>query len=149
MILADGFYEWQKSPGGGRGKKQPYYIHRPDNRPFAFAGLWEIWSPKRSAEGFAPESDQGGAPSSISSCTIVTTDANERLREIHDRMPVVLSAADYSLWLDPATEDPATLANLLVPCDEDELIAEPVSTHVNQVANDDPQCISVQRSLFN
>jgi putative SOS response-associated peptidase YedK len=133
LIPADGFYEWQQLPGGGRGKNQPYYIHRPDGGPFAFAGLWETWS--------------GGGPS-IESCTIVTTEANATLRELHDRMPVVLGPADYALWLDPAVNEPAKLAQLLAPCGEDELIAEPVTTHVNRVANDDPQCIAIQRSLF-
>jgi putative SOS response-associated peptidase YedK len=135
LIPADGFYEWQQSPGGGRGKKQPFYIHRTDGGPLAFAGLWETWS------------GSGGGPA-IESCTIVTTAANATLRELHDRMPVVLAPGDYSLWLDPSVAEPARLSHLLAPCGEDELVAEPVSTHVNRVANDDPRCIAVERSLF-
>jgi putative SOS response-associated peptidase YedK len=131
LIPADGFYEWQ-SPDGGRGKKQPFYIHRPDHGPFAFAGLWESWS---------------GGPA-LESCTIVTTDANERLRDLHDRMPVVLAPGDYARWLDPAVEDVSQLQFLLAPCSPDELIAEPVSLHVNRVANDDPRCIAPERALF-
>ncbi len=135
LIPADGFYEWQQAPGGGRGKKQPFYIHRTDGEPFAFAGLWESWT------------KPGGGPT-IESCTIVTTEANAALRELHERMPVVLARADYALWLDPDVEEPGRLKHLVAPCGEEELIAEPVSTHVNRVANDDPRCIEVQRSLF-
>jgi putative SOS response-associated peptidase YedK len=135
LIPADGFYEWQQRPDGGRGKKQPYYIHRPDGHPFAFAGLWESWT------------KAAGGPT-IESCTIVTTEANAALRDLHDRMPVVLAPADYALWLDPGVVEPAALSHLLAPCSEDELVAEPVTTHVNRVANDDPKCIEIERSLF-
>jgi putative SOS response-associated peptidase YedK len=145
LIPADGFFEWQAAGGGkgSRGKKQPYYIHRPDGGPFAFAGLWETWTDRAAAA-----SRGGKAPLSIESCTIITTEANRRLRELHDRMPVILAAGDYGPWLDTRVEDPATLAHLLAPSGEDELIAEPVSTHVNRVANDGPACIAVQRALF-
>lgn len=135
LIPADGFYEWQQLPGSGRGKKQPYFIHRPDDGPFAFAGLWEIWK--------QPDADRA-----IESCTIVTTEATATLRELHDRMPVVLAPCDYAMWLDPKVEDPGALKHLLAPCGEEELVAEPVGTHVNRVANDDPRCVEVQRSLF-
>jgi putative SOS response-associated peptidase YedK len=63
-------------------------------------------------------------------------------------MPVILAPGDYALWLDPEVEEPSKLQYLLAPCGEDELVAEPVSTHVNRVANDDPQCVAVERSLF-
>jgi putative SOS response-associated peptidase YedK len=142
LIPADGFYEWRQSPGAGKGKKQPYYIHRPDGAPFAFAGLWELW--KQRDDTIADSTKH----LAIESCTIVTTSANSALQELHDRMPVVLAPNDYAAWLDPAVEDPAKLQYLLASCPDDELIAEPVSTHVNRVANDDPRCIAVQRSLF-
>jgi putative SOS response-associated peptidase YedK len=144
LIPADGFYEWQAPPegSGSRAKKQPYFIHRPDGQPFAFAGLWETW---KDPSGGGSGSD---TPLVIESCTIVTTEANKRLRELHDRMPVVLAPCDYDAWLNPKSEDTTSLAPLLVPCGEEELIAEPVATHVNRVANDDPRCIEVQRSLF-
>jgi len=148
LIPADGFYEWQKAPGGGRAKKQPFYIHRPDDGPFALAGLWESWRAKRSADVSDQQTEAARTPLSIESCTIVTTEANQTLRELHERMPVVLAPGDYELWLDPAVEDPAALAHLLAPCGEAELVAEPVSTHVNRVANDDPRCVAVQRALF-
>jgi putative SOS response-associated peptidase YedK len=141
LIPADGFYEWQQAGGGAKSKKQPYYIHRPDGGPFAFAGLWEIWKQSESTAG--PE-----APLAIESCTIVTTEANRTLGELHERMPVVLAHCDYEMWLDPKVDDPNALAHLLAPCGEEELVAEPVGTHVNRVANDDPRCIAVQRSLF-
>jgi putative SOS response-associated peptidase YedK len=141
LIPADGFYEWQQPAGGGRGKKQPYYIHRPDDGPFAFAGLWETWSAK-------PSSKEGDSPLTIESCTIVTTAANTKLRHLHDRMPVILAPGDYALWLDAAVQDPAALSHLLAPCHDEELEAEPVSMRVNRVANDDPLCIAVERSLF-
>jgi len=132
LIPADGFYEWQ-SAGAGRGKKQPFYVHFRDDRPFAFAGLWEKWS---------------ADPLTIESCTIVTTSASPALESLHERMPVILDPSDYDQWLDPAAQEPSAVAHLLVPCTDQELIAEPVSTHVNRVANDDPHCVAVQRTLF-
>jgi putative SOS response-associated peptidase YedK len=147
LIPADGFYEWQASAAGPKGKKQPYYIHRPDDRPFAFAGLWESWRSK--VEPSPGPSLQGkGKELAIESCTIVTTSANKTLAPLHDRMPVILATGDYDLWLDPAVQEPDKIAHLLAPCGEDELVAEPISTHVNRVANDDPRCIEVQRTLF-
>jgi putative SOS response-associated peptidase YedK len=135
LVPADGFYEWQLTPGGGKGKKQPYYIHRPDGKPFAFAGLWELW---KNAE----------SQLAIESCTIVTTAANSALCGLHDRMPVVLAPNDYGLWLDPKVSEPEKLQHLLTACGDEELIAEPVSTHVNRVANDDARCVEVDKLLF-
>ena len=130
LVAADGYYEWQKV--GQR--KQPYYIHFRDERPFAFAGLWERW--------------QGAGEGVLESCTIITTDANPLTREIHDRMPVILDPADYALWLDPQVQDRQQLEPLLESYDGDAMVAEPVSTHVNNVRNDDPECIQVQRERF-
>jgi putative SOS response-associated peptidase YedK len=138
IIPADGFYEWQKSPdSGAKAKKQPYYIHRPNGEPFGFAGLWETWK----------AAHRGADSLEIESCTIVTTHANRVLEKLHDRMPVILHQGDYDLWLDPAIDDPEKLEHLLAPSGDDELVADPVTTHVNRVANDDPQCVAVQRSL--
>jgi putative SOS response-associated peptidase YedK len=78
----------------------------------------------------------------------VTTAANKALSNLHDRMPVILAPGDYAAWLDPSLQDPTTLQHMLQPYSDDELIAEPVGTRVNRVANDDPQCIAVERSLF-
>jgi putative SOS response-associated peptidase YedK len=149
LIPADGFYEWQQ-PAGGRGKKQPFYIHRRDHQPFAFAGLWEKWrggtakqtgtdepSPRPSLEGTGAD-----APLTIESCAIVTTASIGALRELHDRMPVILASNDYAQWLDPTIEDCGSLAHLLQPGGDDEIIAEPVSTRVNGVTEvEDPNCI--------
>jgi putative SOS response-associated peptidase YedK len=144
LIPADGFFEWQADANakGAKAKKQPFYIHRPDNQPFAFAGLWETW------RGPAGGTTAGEAQLALESCTIVTTAANRRLSELHDRMPVILSPNDYAEWLNPRNEDTASLQKLLTPCGEEELIADPVSTHVNRVANDDPRCIAAERGLF-
>jgi len=138
LIPADGFYEWRKV-GPGSAKKQPYYIHYTDNRPFAFAGLWEQWQSRDASAGEAL---------GIESCTIVTTAASKALAELHDRMPVILEPNDYALWLDPAVQEPAKLQPLIEPNDDPAIIFEPISTHVNKVANDDPRCIQVQRALF-
>jgi putative SOS response-associated peptidase YedK len=147
LIPADGFYEWQQTPGvTTRGKKQPHLIHCSGGGVLAFAGLWDSWIEK------GPKHSGGGAgtrdPLRIESCTILTTAANARLAPLHDRMPVILSPNDYALWLDAAVREPEAVAHLMVPYEGDELVAEPVSTHVNRVANDDPECVAVQRSLF-
>jgi putative SOS response-associated peptidase YedK len=149
LIPADGFYEWQP-PASGRGKKQPFYIHRRDHQPFAFAGLWEAWrgapakqtrmdepSPGPSLQGRGTETAL-----TIESCAIVTTASTGALRELHDRMPVILAPNDYAQWLDSSIEDCGSLAHLLQPGGDDEIIAEPVSTRVNRVTEvEDPQCI--------
>jgi len=127
LIPADGFYEWKKQKEGG---KQPYFIRARDRRPIAFAGLWERWKPK----------DQPDAEP-VESCTILTTDADDLLKPIHDRMPVVLNPKDYKQWLDPSVEDASALEPLLRPADPDRLQAYPVSTIVNSPKNDTERCI--------
>lgn len=124
LVVADGFYEWEKPDGGG--PKQPYYVRRPDGGPFGFAGLWERWS--------------GGEGRTVDSCTILTTEANELLRPIHDRMPVVLDRAHHDAWLDPASSR-SQLEALLRPAPDDALRAFPVSRRVNSPEHDDPACI--------
>ena len=84
LILADGFYEWERKGT----VKQPHYIHKTDKSPFGFAGLWERWQP--------PE---GGEP--VESCTIITTEANALVRTFHERMPVILAPENFDPWLDP------------------------------------------------
>ncbi len=123
LILADGFYEWQKLPGG---TKQPHYIHRKDDGPFALAGLWESWN----HEGEI-----------IESCTIITTSANEVMQPLHDRMPVILAKVDYEDWLDPTFKDKAALQELLKPCPADWLETYPVSTRVNNAKHDEAECL--------
>jgi len=152
LIPADGFYEWQKIAGSTSSKssrKQPYLIHYRDDRPFAFAGLWETWRAKDVAAKVAgAKRGESSGDLTIESCTIVTTSASKALESIHDRMPVILEPGDYALWLDPAVEDPAAVEHLVAPNDDEAIVAEPVSTHVNRVANDDPRCVEVQRALF-
>jgi putative SOS response-associated peptidase YedK len=132
LVLADGFYEWAKAPGG----KQPWYLSRPDGGPFAFAGLWERWVP-RGGDG------EGGAPTTpVHSCTIVTTAASEAIRDIHHRMPVILSGEDLATWLDPAVESSDPLVDLLAAWRAPALVAWPVSRTVNSPKNDDPACIA-------
>jgi putative SOS response-associated peptidase YedK len=133
LIPADGFYEWQRVPG--RRTKQPYHVHRPDGEPFAFAGLWEVWRPKDEAGGDAPEGEV------LRSTTIITTDANEAMRRIHDRMPVILPPSAWDEWLDPENDDIEALGKLLVPAPAALTILQPVSTEVNNVRNQGPQLI--------
>ena len=122
LVVADGFYEWERQDGW----KRPYFVHRKDDRPFAFAGLWDHWQ----------EGDE-----SIYSCIFLTTEANELLAPIHDRMPVILPRSAYDLWLDPGIHDPRRLEPLLVPFPADEMEAYPVSRVVNDPANEVPECI--------
>lgn len=126
LIPTDGFYEWKKE-----GKlKQPYHIRRKDRRPFAFAGLWSRWRPK-----------QGGAEP-LDTFTILTTDSNELIRPLHDRMPVILDSASFDLWLDPAVDDRERLLELLVPYDGSVMETVPVSRTVNSPAYDGPDCVA-------
>jgi putative SOS response-associated peptidase YedK len=125
LVPADGFYEWV-GEGEGEGK-QPYLILRRDGAAFAFAGLWERWTPKA-----------GGKESpSIDSFTIITTEANALLRPLHPRMPVILPEADYALWLDPDAP-PENLKPLLASADEETLRYYPVSKRVNSARIDEP-----------
>jgi putative SOS response-associated peptidase YedK len=121
LVLADGFYEWQRTSSG----KQPYYVHMKDGSPFAFAGLWEIWK-----DG-----------NEIRSCTIITTDANELVGEIHNRMPVILPPEDYDMWLDPGFEEQEALTSLLRVYPSEVMEAYPVSRRVNSPSNNAPDCI--------
>lgn len=122
LIPADGFYEWQKTPGG----KQPYYFRMKGGAPFAFAGLWEDWS----WDG-----------EEIRSCTILTTTPNTIVGEVHDRMPVILSPEDHDFWLDPEVDETEPLRELLAPYPAKAMEAYPVSRRVNRPTNDDERCV--------
>ena len=126
LIPADGFYEWRKVPGGKR--KQPYFVHRPDGEPFAFAGLWEVWRGPKDADG-----NRTGEP--LRSCTIITTTPNATMAQIHDRMPVILPPSAWDEWLDPDNDDIETLGRLLVPAPAELTDLRPVTTQVNSVRN--------------
>lgn len=124
IIPADGFYEWRKE---GK-RKIPVRFRMRDGRPFAFAGLWEAWRP--------PD----GQGETLFTCTILTTDANELVQPVHDRMPVILTERSLDLWLDRDVPGEG-VASLLRPYPAEEMEAYEVSTRVNYVANDDPELI--------
>lgn len=123
LVLADGFYEWQKD-----GKvKQPYYIRMRDERPFAFAGLWEHWI-----------DDEGKV---LETCALLTTEPNELMGPIHHRMPVILNVEGYDDWLDPNLQTVERLTPLLQSYPAEEMMAYPVGRLVNNARFDDPRCI--------
>jgi putative SOS response-associated peptidase YedK len=124
LIVADGFYEWRQTGGP---KKQPFYIKLKSDQPFAFAGLWDRWK-------------HGATP--IESCTIITTEPNELMATLHDRMPVILPPDSYALWLDPAVQEPERLQPLLCPFPSNEMTAYPVSTVVNNPRNEQAECVA-------
>lgn len=121
LVVADGFYEWQKRPDG----KHPMRIQLRSGEPFFFAGLWERW-------------DRHGDP--LETCTILTTAANPLVHPIHERMPVILPRPAADRWLDPAA-DRDGLLSLLRPYEGADLEAYEVSTLVNSPSNDRPECI--------
>jgi putative SOS response-associated peptidase YedK len=122
LIPTSGFYEWQR-----QGKeKTPIYIRLAGEQPFAFAGLWEEW--------------HGPNAEVLHSCSIITTQANDFMAPIHQRMPVIFKPGQESVWLDPAIEDPQILDHILRPY-EGTMEAHPVSTQVNIPTFDDPVCI--------
>jgi putative SOS response-associated peptidase YedK len=125
LIFADGFFEWQARPG--LKSKIPHFIRLKSGASFTFAGLWEHW---QSANG-----------SEVRSATIITTEPNELMASIHNRMPVILQPDTYAQWLDSAPQSPNRLNNLLVPYPSGEMEAYPVSTLVNSPGNDRGECI--------
>lgn len=123
LVPTEGFYEWKTE----NGVKTPFLFRLRDALPFAMAGLWETW--------------QGQNGDEIQSCVILVTDANQLVRGIHDRMPVVLPSASYSTWLDPENTDAGALLAMLVPADPEPWTRLGVSSRVNSVRNDGPELI--------
>jgi putative SOS response-associated peptidase YedK len=123
ILLADGFYEWLRS-ADKKVPSIPYHFHRKDRKPFGFAGLWETW--------------RNPAGEEIRSCTILTTSANEVVRPVHNRMPVLLDGADLWNWILPAM--PEQHLALLKPYPDDALESHIVSRMVNTPARDIPEC---------
>jgi putative SOS response-associated peptidase YedK len=130
IVPADAFYEWKK-PEVARAPKTPYAIRRRDGDPLALAGLWEIWRDRDVADDDDPDAW-------LRTCAIVTTDANEVLAPIHDRMPVVLDERDWDTWLDPRNDDMASLVGLLRPAPGDWFDVFEVSSRVSRPENNDP-----------
>jgi putative SOS response-associated peptidase YedK len=139
IIPADGFYEWQKKEGVKR--KQPYFIHSTSGEPLSFAGLWELWKGPKTKDPETGESHYEQEDSPLRSCTIITTEANETMSPLHDRMPVLLPASAWEDWLDPTNDDVETLGKLLVPAPPQVITAYTVSTEVNMVRNKGPELI--------
>lgn len=128
LIVADGFYEWQRQ---GRAK-QPFHITRADGRPFAFAGLWTGWR-----DPAIEDEEQAW----LRTCTIVTTEANEKIHGIHPRMPVMLEPDEEQIWLDPERPQDELL-RLLHPLPVDETSFRAVSRAVNNARYDGPECLA-------
>lgn len=121
IIPADGYYEWKKT---GDRSSIPHFIHPADGQTWAMAGIYYVWN---SPDG-----------SSIPSCAVITTDANESLSAIHDRMPAILTGDEFDAWLDPTVDDREALVSLLRPASPEKTDHYPVSKLVNNVANDSP-----------
>jgi putative SOS response-associated peptidase YedK len=122
LVPADGFYEWQR----GQRKRHPYAVRLKDERPFAFAGLWEHW--------LAPD----GQP--LETVALLTTEANDLVKHIHPRMPVILPAEHYEAWLDPQFDNIGKLPPLR-PYPAEEMALLPVSDWVNNARHEGPQCL--------
>ncbi|RJP49826.1 MAG: SOS response-associated peptidase [Anaerolineaceae bacterium] len=125
LVPADGFYEWKTQDG--QKAKVPYFIFMKDRRPFAFAGLWDEW-----------QSPDGG---SLRTCTLITTEPNELMSTLYNRMPVILNQKNYDQWLDPAPQTPERLLPLIKSFPADQMTAYPVSMLINNPGNDRPECI--------
>ncbi|QGQ23396.1 SOS response-associated peptidase [Gimesia benthica] len=134
LIPANGFYEWKSA---GNRSKQAMCVRLGEEPLFAMAGLWEQWS---SLDG-----------SELETCSVLTTAANSLLEGIHPRMPVILRPEQYRKWLSADTTPIPQLETLLQTYPADEMQAYPVSSFVNRVANDSPECIEPireQKTLF-
>ncbi|MFQ5590937.1 MAG: SOS response-associated peptidase [Phycisphaerae bacterium] len=129
LIPADGFYEWQRVPGANR--KQPFLVSMSDSKTFAFAGLWERW--------------EGSEAPSVESCTVITTEPNDVVREVHDRMPAILDPSDYQRWLDPDNTDQVVLLHMLCPYPASKMTAQPVGLSVNNPSYDGEKCVEPLR----
>jgi putative SOS response-associated peptidase YedK len=150
IIPADGFFEWKpvaKGETGGlnkKGPKQPFYIHRPEDEPYAFAGLWEVWrgGPKPSKSDAAEQDGPAeGEQEIVHTCTILTGAPNSAMAQLHDRMPIILPPDRWDPWLDRDLTDTVELVQFLVPAAPELITFHPVSTAVNSVRNKGPENI--------
>lgn len=124
LLPTDGFYEWATVKSGEASRKQPMHIGMKDASLFAFGGLYERW--------LSPDGEV------LDTCTIVTTSANELLKPVHERMPMIVAPGDYARWLDPAN---AEVADLIAPFPSAAMAYYPVSTRVNNVRNDEASLV--------
>ena len=132
IIPADGFYEWKKLENR---RKQPMYLSSADERPFALAGIWDVWEDKTLME------DNGG-PRQIFSCAIITREPSEQVAEVHDRMPVILPNNSWDFWLDTSNRDVEALQSLLHLRPLESIRIRPVSLQVNNVRRNGPELIN-------
>jgi len=132
LIPADGFYEWK----GRKGEKQPVFITLPDQTPFAFAGLWEVWRDKQHQDA------------AYRSCTIITREAAGVVKDIHHRMPVILSPDAYGSWLDAEISDMGKLNSILQDQAVIDLVYHPVASQVNAASHNDPSNIKPVQTEF-
>jgi len=137
LIAADGFYEWQKL---STGRKQPWWIHQPDEAPFAMAGLWETWT-ERTSDNSTSDADLPDTSRIITSCTILTTEASDDVRQLHDRMPVILPRDAWQVWLG-ASASPGQLRDCLKPLSAGSLRLTCVSQAVNRPGPESPELLT-------
>lgn len=133
LVPADGWYEWQKSPTAtlkGKPRKQPFYVHRADGRPIAFAGLYEFWKD--------PTADPADPLSWLATVSIITTVAEPGLDRLHDRQPLVLEQRDWDRWLDPTLEDPEEIGAMLAFSEPGRFDAYPVGRAVGSSSASGP-----------
>jgi putative SOS response-associated peptidase YedK len=141
LLPADGYYEWYAPDGsdfepprsGGKTRKQPFFITPRDDGVLAMAGLYEFWRDPKAGE------DEPNAW--LVTCSVLTTEAEDSLGRIHDRMPLLVERERWPEWLDPRLSDPDRLTGLLVPAAPGRLEAYPVSTLVNDVKNNGPELV--------
>ena len=126
LIPADSFFEWRKTD------KQPFAIGLGNKGPMAFAGLWETWMPKNDPP--------------VVSCTIITTEANTLMADIHPRMPVILDEEHWSTWLGEEPAAPSQLKSLLTPFPAERMTAWPVSKAVGNVRNQGAELIEERKT---
>jgi len=126
LIIADGFYEWQRQPTG---PKHAFHITRADGGLFAFAGLWSIWH------------DDDNEGRTLRTCTILTTAANPAIASLHDRMPVILAPGAESAWLEPS-RPPDRMRELLAGLTPSETALRRVGSAVNDARYDGPECLA-------
>jgi putative SOS response-associated peptidase YedK len=139
LIPADGFYEWQATPGG----KQPFRFTRKGGGFFCMAGLWERWvRPPRSGELDLDNDKEPGASQAVETFTVITTTPNPMVAAVHNRMPVILSPEHYPWWLEPKRFEPEFLKSLLRPYPAEDMECNRVSKLVNSAKNEGPECIA-------